>query len=282
MRNNMTITAEDCKLAIKTSKTINPLLTYATDWQQLNEYNANNGDNVRVFNSISMDKSVYVIERVYGLEVTTTKPDIQWSFEIQPYDQWEDWETILFRVYDQDYFNTHGHYENEFLANQIKNLIPGSIEVSEGMFKNPNFTDHNFIEMMEYENFINMTPDLGEKPERPEPTEEGCGADECCGGSCSSMVSVEDDDSDLVEDFWYYEIITDEADGEYINITSKAYWEKYGCLDDRNTSDALEQALPPGFSELAESTFDYNGNMAAAKAALDATGKFQEFCFGFY
>jgi hypothetical protein len=192
----MTITAEDCKFAIKTSKTINPLLTYATDWQQLNEYNANNGDKVRVFISNSMDETVYVIERSYGLEVTTTKPDIQWSFEIQPYDQWEDWETILFRVYDQDYFNTHGHYENEFLANQIKNLIPGSVEVSEGMFKNPNFTDHNFIEMMEYENFINMTPDLGEKPERPEPTEEGCGADECCGGSCSSGFSFNEDDED--------------------------------------------------------------------------------------
>jgi hypothetical protein len=273
----MTITAQDCRTAIKNSKSISPLLTYASDWKQARKYKANNGDNVRIFNSSIMNETVYVIERGYGLEVTLTKPDMQWSFEIQPYAQWDEYDTVKFRVYGNE------QYESGFVANHVKGLPPGSTEVSEGMFNNSNFTEYNFIEMMESANFNNMTPDLGEKPEKPEPPEEGCGADECCGGSCSSGISLSsDDDSDLVEDFWYYEIITDEADGEYINITSKAYWEKYGYLDDKIASDALNQALPLGFSELAESTFDYNGNMAAAKTALDATGNFQEFCFGFY
>ena len=188
----MTITSADCKLAIKNSKEINPFLTYATDWEVQREFNAKNGDLTREYYSTSMDETVYVIERNFGLEVSMVKPDIQWAFEIQPYDKWPDYETILFRVYDQAYYNETGHYETEFLANRIKNLIPGCTEISEGMFTNSNFTDYNFLEMMEYENFINMTPDLGEKPERPEPTEEGCGADECCGGSCSSGFTLAD------------------------------------------------------------------------------------------
>ena len=197
----MTFTDKDFELAIKNSKSINPFLTYATDWKVQREFNTNNGELSREYHSAAMDETVYVIERNFGLEVSMVKPDTQWAFEIQPYDQWPDYETILFRVYDPEYFTETGHYETEFLANRIKNLIPGCTEVSEGMFINPNFTDHNFLEMMEYENFMNMTPDLGEKPERPEQPEEGCGEDDCCGGSCSSGLTLDslldDEDDDI-------------------------------------------------------------------------------------
>jgi hypothetical protein len=274
----MTITTADCINAIKNSKSINPLLSYANDWDEISNFTTSLDETAVEMRSDSMDETIYVVEHSYGIEITHTRPDIEWAYEVQPYDQWPDYDTVLFKVFD-----TAGNYQNEYIESHINTLPPGSIEISEGMFTNNNFTEHNFNWIMEDAKFKNHTPDLGQRSERPEPTEEGCGADECCGGSCSLGLSFElEDDSDLVEDFWYYEIITDEADGEYINITSKAYWEKYGYLDDRNASDALEQALPPGFSELEESTFDYNGDMADAKIALDATGKFQEFCFGFY
>ena len=179
---------DDYILTIKHSKSINPFLTYLTDWKLKKEFNANNGDNVFEFHSETMNTNVYVIERNYGLEVSMVNPDTKWAFEIQPYDQWPDCDTILFRIYDPEFSET-GQYETEFLTNRIKNLIPGCTEISEGMFTNSNYTEYNFVEMMVYEDFINMTPDLGEKPEKPSQSDEGCGEDECCGGSCSSGFS---------------------------------------------------------------------------------------------
>lgn len=180
----MTITASECVNAIKNCKTINPLLCYLNDWEESRNFTTRLDELVFEMHSASMDETIYVIEHSYGIEISHTRPEISWAYEIQPYKQWPNYDTILFRVFDTD-----GSYQNEYLDSHITNLPPGSIEISEGMFTNKNFTEHNFNSIMETNKFRNHTPDLGQRPER---SEEGCGADECCGGSCSSGFTLED------------------------------------------------------------------------------------------
>lgn len=181
----MAITITDCLNAIKNSKDINPLLSYASDWVETNNFTNSLNEMTIEMQSESMNETIYVVEHSYGLEITNTKPDIEWGYEVQPYAQWPDYDTVLFRVFD-----TAGNYQDEYIESRIDNLPPGSIEISGGMFTNKNFTEHNFHSIMDGANFKNHTPELGQRAERPEPIEEKCGEDECCGGSCGSGFSI--------------------------------------------------------------------------------------------
>ena len=69
-----------------------------------------------------------------------------------------------------------------------------------------------------------------------------------------------------MNDTYYYQV---DDEGFSIAIVSKTFWDKNGCLDDQGIPDDV---MPPGFYELSESIFEYEGDPDDAKNALNEAG----------
>lgn len=78
------------------------------------------------------------------------------------------------------------------------------------------------------------------------------------------------------QDF-YFELSKNE-DESFFLITPKAYYDTEGCLSDE--SGLADAILPSGFCELAESTYEFNGNPETGRQLLIDLGM-KEISFGF-
>lgn len=256
----MNYTAQDCRTAIKTCKTINPFLTYASDWKQVRRFKSTGGVWVREFTSEKMNDTLFIHEQSNGLVVDTITPDTSWAYRVAPKTEWKNDVEIQFDVFDFNQYDPDIGVPESFekIGHVLKQLPPGSTEIAFGRFTNANYTLFNFHEMMARVDFINLTPDEFDETNIHQTT----------------------GDSD---DIWYYEVRTDaeHGDGDFVIITSKAYWDENKHLDDRGMvgGDSLSKVLPTEFSELAESFFEFEGDINDAKEVLDATGRFLEFPF---
>ena len=73
---------------------------------------------------------------------------------------------------------------------------------------------------------------------------------------------------DYFKETYYYQI-GDNNGLDYVLVVSKSYWEENGCLDDQHQGTGI---MPPGFYEMCESMFEYDGSMDQARQVLNAAG----------
>jgi hypothetical protein len=73
---------------------------------------------------------------------------------------------------------------------------------------------------------------------------------------------------DYFKETYYYQIGDNNGD-DYVLVVSKQFWEENGHLDDCHQGTGI---MPTGFYEMCESMFEYEGNMDAARQALNAAG----------
>jgi hypothetical protein len=70
---------------------------------------------------------------------------------------------------------------------------------------------------------------------------------------------------------YYFQLDNNPQDGDYFMITPKAYFDKTGALLDMEDC-VPSTVLPPGFDELSDSNYQYNGAAARGRFALLTNG----------